>query len=277
MMPRFVAVARTAFRHAVSDDLATEGAAVAFFFFLALFPVVLIVFALTGLVGGDAAFAVITDAAERAVPQYAWQFVRDLIEEITGGRRPGVLSLGILLALWSASNGVAALTRGLNVIYGVSNRRPWWKRQLLAFGVLLGGLLLLVIGVAAFIPTINSVERHGLGNFWRIVRWPVGYCLPSVTIWLAYRFLPARDQRGRSTETAIGALIAGLLWAAATLLFRVYLTHFNSYSKSYGTVGAVIALLLWFYFGSMAVLFGGQIAASLESRDHDAFFPKRRG
>ena len=238
----------------------------AFFFFLSLFPLVLIVFALTGLVGGDVAFARIAAFAQTAVPSYAWPFVGELIREITDRERPGILSLGIVLTLWAASNGIDALTVTLNRIYAVRERRSWWRRRGLAILILAAGTTLVVIGVAVVGPGLVWLRDTGLGPAWGVLRWPVAFLLTTATIWLAYRFLPARDQRGALRETAVGAVAASVGWTLATLLFGVYVTNFGRYGRTYGAVGAIIVLLIWFYIIGFAMLLGAELAAVLEQR-----------
>jgi membrane protein len=205
------------------------------------------------------------------VPDYAWQFVRSLIEEVTDRRRPGTLSFGVVFALWSASSGVTALTGGLNTMYDVQDRRPWWKRRLLALGVLAVGAVLLVLGAAALIPTEGWLRAQGLAPLWAYALWPASLLVITATAWMAYTFLPAGDERPSGRATLVGAGAASALWLVATLLFRLYVTGFRSYSRVYGAIGAVIVLLLWFYITALAVLLGGELAATLqwgtESRD----------
>lgn len=265
MIPASLRVLRATARDAIDDDLAGEAAKMAYYFFLSLFPLLVVLFAVTGLVGGDAVYARILATAERAVPDYAWQFVRQLVREITERGRPGLLSVGVLLTLWAASNGVAALTVGLNRIYEVKEPRPWWKRRLLAFAVLAGTVVLLVAGTASVIPSEDTLRDTGLSAVWSLARWPVGLILVAAALWLAYRYLPARDQRGSGRETLIGAVCATLLWLTTAVLFRVYLARFSSYGATYGALGAVIVLMLWFYLGGLVVLVGAELSAVVEA------------
>lgn len=258
-------VARATFRNARADDLAGEAAKMAYYFFLSLFPLVLVLLAVTGIVGGESAFSRITQAVQPTVPDYAWQFVTSLIREVTDRRRPGALSFGAVFALWAASSGVAALMGGLNTMYDVEERRPWWKRRLLALGVMGVGGVLLVLGAAAFIPTEAWLQgREGLASL-SYARWPLTFLLLTGTAWIAYLFLPAVEQRPSSRMTLVGAGVASALWIVATLLFQMYIAGFGRYSRVYGAVGAVIVLLIWFYISALAVLVGGELAATLES------------
>lgn len=251
-------------RGAMQHDITGEAAKIAYYFFLSLFPLVLILFALTGIIGGDAAFASITAAAARVVPQYGWQFVRDLISEVTDRSRPGVLSIGILLTLWAGSNGIAALTQGLNTIHGVPEGRGWWRRRAISIAVLVVGALSLVIGTAALIFSTEWLRGLGFGPTLSILRWPFGFALIAGAMWLMYRYLPVRGEAQSPRATAAGALAATTLWIVAGLLLRIYVTHFSRYGRTYGTVGAVIVLLLWFYVTATVILFGAELAVALE-------------
>lgn len=264
VVARAVHLVRATTRDAIDDDLAGEAAKMAYYFFLSLFPLVLVIFAATGLVGGDAAFVRITHALEASVPDYAWQFVRDLIREVTARRRPGILSIGVVLTLWAASNGIAALTGGLNAIYDVREERRWWKRRVIALCVLIGGVILIVAATAVFLPGLAWAEQAGLGDGWRIARWPLAFGFVTGTIWLAYYYLPAREQRHVRLETLVGAAAATTLWLLAIAAFQYYVANFGRYSRVYGAVGAVIVLLIWFYITAFAVLLGGELGAHLE-------------
>jgi len=258
-------VARATFRNARADDITGEAARMAYYFFLSLFPMVLVLLAMTGFLGSASAFDRITKAAQQIVPDYAWQFVRSVIREVTDRRRPGTLSFGAVFALWSASSGVAALTAGLNRMYDAQDGRPWWKRRLLALGVLAVGAILVVCGAAALIPTEGWLRDRGLGPLWSYARWPFSLLLITGTAWMAYTFLPAGDERPSGWNTLMGAGVASALWIVATLLFRLYVAGFGSYGRVYGAIGAVIVLLIWFYISALAVLVGGELAATLHS------------
>jgi membrane protein len=267
------AIAHTA-RAANTNDLADEAATMAFYFFLALLPFVVTVFAVTGILGGDDAFGTVLRVAQALMPQDAWPVVRDLVVEITARERPGLLSFGVLLTMWAASSGVGALIVGLNTIYAVSEPRPWWRRQLLALAMLTAGVTLIAVGTTIIVPTNAWLHSIGVGRLWSTVRWPVGAALVTGAIWLAYRYLPARDQRGAARETLVGALVATGLWMLAAVAFRFYLERFSTYGASYGALGSVIVLLLWFYLDAFVVLLGAQLAATLE---HERVLPGPRG
>lgn len=260
------AVARQTFRGALRDDLPGEAAKVAFYFVLSLFPLIMSVFALSGIIGGDAVFDAVAAAAQGALPSQAWEIVQELMRGITHHRRPGLLSFGIALTLWAASNGVAALIRGLNVMHGIREGRPWWRRRILSLVVLAAGVLCVVGGAAITIPLVGWFHRIGLGNGWGFAWKAAGFAAFTGTVWAIYYVLPARDPRGVGRGAFVAALIASLLWVIATDLLRVYLANFGRYDKTYGTIGAIIALLLWYYVSVIVVLFGGEVASAIEER-----------
>lgn len=258
---------------AIDDDIGGEAAKCAYFFFLSLFPLTLIVFALTGFLGGNAAFERITRAVESATPDYAWQFIQELIGEITQRRRPGALSVGIILALWAASNGISTLTHGLDRMYDVVDSRSWVQRRLLSLAVLAVGVVLLVALAAAVVPALAA--GLGLDDRWRQLRWPLAFVATTAVTWLAYRYLPARDQRGVWRETLIGAVTGTALWLMGTLAFSLYVSNFSRYGRLYGALGAVIVLLLWFYLTGIAILGGGELARVLEEEGRDTVDERR--
>ena len=121
-----------------------------------------------------------------------------------------------------------------------------------------------MIGTVVVVPSAAWLSGRGLHSAWAIARWPLAFVFVTGAVWLSYRYLPTRDQRGSRAETLVGALFATLLWIVTVLLFRVYLQHFSSYGATYGALGAIIALAIWFYLGAFVVLLGAELAAVIE-------------
>jgi membrane protein len=250
----------------LDEDFVGEAAKMAYFFFLSVFPALLIVFALTGFVGGDTAFARITTVVFTLTPPDASAFLHRFIAELANERRPGMLSFGALVLFWAGSSGVAALTDALNQIHGVSEARGWWSRRALALSILAIGSTLIVLGTVIVVGGVAALRAIGLSAVWDVVRWPLAAALPLVALWLAFYFLPDRSRPGGLWEAFIGAAVATLLWGLATALFSVYLTNIRDYSRVYGAIGTVMALLIWFFLSAFAVLLGGVVDASLTRR-----------
>ncbi len=254
------------FREARRDNITGESAKAAYYFFLSIFPLILAVFALTGLFGGDAAFSWIMSRLQTAAPGDTADFLRRYVSQITSGGRPGALSIGVLLTIWSGSNVFSALTDGLNRMYDIEETRSWWKKKGIAFLVTIGASLLMVGGAVAIIVGPELARGAGIPVAGEVIRWPLAFALIVAMMWIIYYFLPNREQNEVKAETLAGAAAGTVIWLMVTVLFRLYVTNLGSYDETYGFVGAIIVLMLWMYLTAVAVLFGGEIAAVLEGR-----------
>lgn len=257
---------REILREAMRDRITGEAAKTAYYFFLSLFPLILALFALTGILGGAAAFDWIMGRLERALPGEAATYLEQFVREVTGESRPGILSFSILFTLWSASNIFTALAEGLNRMYDLEEGRPWWKRRLISLAALVLGSVLLIGGSVALLAGPELLSFLGLGPTLEFLRLPLAIVMLALLMWLVYFLLPARDMRDAARPTLIGALVGTGLWLAATLGFRVYVSQFGRYDQTYGVVGGIIVLLLWLYLTALAILFGGEVAATLQQR-----------
>ena len=255
-------------REAREDNLTGEAAKVAYYAFLSIWPLFLGLFALTGLLGGEPAFEWIMSGIKSVMPGEPTRFLERFVREITGQQRPDILSLGIVLTFWSGSNIFASLTDGLNTIYDVEEGRSWWKRRLLALGLLVCASVLLTGGAAAVLAGAEILAAMGLAEAWNLARWPLAYLLLTALTWLAYYYLPDREQSVSVRYVTIGSLVGTGLWLLATTGFRVYVANWGSYGSTYGLVGGILVLLIWLYLTALAILFGGEVAVSLEQGLH---------
>jgi membrane protein len=257
------------FREAMHDRITAEAARAAYYLFLSLFPLILALFALTGILGGDTTFEWIMERLAMALPGDAATYLTQAVKEVTGESRPGILSFSILFTLWSASNIFAILADGLNRMYDIEEGRPWWKRRLIALAAMIVGTVLLVGGSVALLAGPELVSFLGLDGALEVLRLPLAIVMLALLMWLIYFLLPDRDMRHSAKPTLIGAVVGTGLWLVATLGFRVYVTQFGSYSQTYGFVGGIIVLLLWLFLTALVILFGGEVAATLEQRWDD--------
>lgn len=265
-MKRAWEVLRQIVREAMEDQVTGEAAKTAYFFFLSLFPLILAMFALTGIFGGDPAFDWIMSRLDMALPGEASVYLTGFVREITGEERPGILSFSVLFTLWSASRIFATLTDGLNRVYDLEETRRWWKRRLIALVALVVGTVLLVGGSVTLLAGPEILEFLRLGEVWQFLRWPLAILMLIVLMWMVFFLLPDRDMGGAWLPTLIGAAVGTGLWLLATAGFRVYVTRFGSYSQTYGFIGGIMVLLLWLYLTALAILAGGEVAATLEQR-----------
>jgi membrane protein len=183
----------------------------------------------------------------------------------------GKVSFGILATLWAASNGMGAITESLNVAYDLKETRPWWKVRLRAM-LLTIGLAVLIISALVLVLMGGDIAEWlaahlGLGNVfewgWKILQWPVVLAFVLLGFALVYYFAPdLRDHEW--VWVTPGSIVAVVLWLLVSFAFKAYLNYFNSYSATYGSLGAVIILMLWFYFTGIAILIGGEINSEIE-------------
>lgn len=255
------------------DDVMGRAAQLSYYFLLSLFPLLLVCLTVIGLLapeGSELRDALITRLTS-VMPPSAKDLVVKTVDEVAAGAGGGKVSLGLLGALWAASNGMTALSETLNVAYDVKEGRSWVKRKLTAV------LLTLAISVLMLVALVCTLYGHGIVDWvartvglsaaaalgWKLVQIPLVLAFLVTAFNLIYFFAPdVRDQKWRWVTP--GGVIGVALWIAASLLFRLYLSFFNSYGATYGSLGAVIILMLWFYVTAIAMLVGGEINAEIE-------------
>ncbi len=255
-------------KEARDDNLTGESAKVAYYFFLSIWPLFLGLFAFTGIFGGEPAFDWIMGWLGDLLPEEPTRFLERFVRGITENSRPDLLSLGLILTLWSGSNIFTALAEGLNTVYDIEEGRPWWKKRALAIVLLLCASVLLTVGATAILAGEAIIAGLGLTDVYNVARWPLAFLVLGALLWLVYYFLPDREQELSIRPVTIGAFVGATLWVLVTTLFRVYVANFGSYGETYGLVGAVIIMLLWFYLTALAILFGGEVAMCLERGTH---------
>ncbi len=253
------------------DDALGLAAQLAFYLILALFPFILVLVSMMGTFGTEKFASTILDYSREVTPQQVYEIIETYVSPYISGDRPapGLFSIGLVIALWSASGAFAALIAALNKAYDVEETRPLWKVRGIALLMTLGLSVMILISVLLLVlgPNIGSVIAgfFGLSSVfelvWNIVRWPVALFFMVFAVALLYYFAPDANQPFRWITP--GGLIGVLLWVLASLGFRLYLSYFNSYDETYGTIGAFIVLLLYLYISSLTILFGAELNATL--------------
>lgn len=267
-MRRFLGALWRIVKEARSDNITGEAAKVAYYFFLSIWPLFLGLFAFTGLFGGQRAFEWIMGWIQRLLPDAPMEFMARFVREITQEDRPDMLSLGLVLTLWAGSNIFASLADGLNTIYDVEEGRSWWKKRGLAVILLLCGSVLLALGATTILAGAEIIAGLGLGWAYNLLRWPMAFLFLTALLWLVYYYLPNREQNMSVRYVTMGAVVGAVLWVLVTTGFRLYVTNLSSYSETYGLVGAVLVILIWLYLTALTILFGGEVAVSLEQGVH---------
>lgn len=257
----------------VADDVIDLAAQTAYYFFFSLFPIFLFLAPLLGLIGDkQQTFSFLLGQLRQAVPGDAFALVENVVRDVVfAPNAPGIVSLGALLALWSGSNVFSGLQASLNYVYNhtTDDPRPYWKRKLIALACLLGVGLLFVLATAVLVfgPTVvDWIGDHvGLGSkaraLWNLVQFPIAGVIVMATAFIVLKVLP--DAKQRNAHVLIAAAVTTVLWLLVTVGFRVYVTRFGDYNKTYGTIGGVIVLLTWMYLSSLVLLSGAELASEL--------------
>jgi len=266
------------------DDVFGRAAQLSYYFLLALFPLLLFLVSLLGYfaqAGSELRNSLLNYLAA-VMPRAAVTLVHTTLDEISNSTSGGKISLGLLAALWAASNGMGAISDTLNTAYNVKETRPWWKVRLVSV-LLTISLSVLIISALALIlygGTIGDAiaQRFGFSNVfttvWKILQWPIALVFVLATFNVIYNFAPNVRRHQRRLITP-GAFVGVALWLLVSFTFRIYLHYFNSYSVTYGSLGALIILMLWFYFTGVAILIGGEINCEAEdSSRRDSLEPK---
>ncbi|HET9363423.1 MAG TPA: YihY/virulence factor BrkB family protein, partial [Candidatus Angelobacter sp.] len=209
--------------------------------------------------------------AARFMPPDAYTLLQKTLKEITNNSTGLKLAIGLVLALWSGSGGVSSIMDALNRCYHVSDSRPYWKQKLISIALTVAlsaltvtALIIILYGgnIAQFVGNHTGLSAPVV-MAWRIVQWPVAFFFVVMAFALLYFWGPDAEQEWQWITP--GSLVGVLLWIGVSLLFRVYLHYFNSYSKTYGSLGAVIILLYWLYISGLALLAGGEINSEIEN------------
>jgi membrane protein len=249
----------------MDDDVLGNAAQVAFYFTFALFPLLLFLMSLFGIILSDKEDLQqeLFTLLGQVMPASAFDLVRTTLNEVTASSGGGKLTIGILITLWSASAGVDTIRNALNGVYNLEERRSWIKARgtslllTLALGVLILIALALVVYGSQLIAMVLPIE---IPLILEILEYLLLLAVLLLAFALLYNFAPNHDPYEWKWITP-GAVIGVVLWILFSVGFRVYLSYFNTYAATYGSLGAVIILLLWLYLTALVILIGGAVNA----------------
>ncbi len=255
---------------AQADNVLDGAAALAFYFIFAIFPAMIFLMALVPYLPIPRVGEAIMNFLAQALPSGATSLFADVVQEVTGKRSGGLLSIGLVVALWSASTGMYAVMQQLNIVYEVDEQRPFVRARATALGLtlLFGVLVLAAFSLVVLGGVIETWlgDRFGLSEallmLFQIFRWVVIVLALMLAFSVVFYVGPNRNQGFRFFSA--GTVVAMTLLIAASYGFSVYTTHFSSYSAIYGSIGAVIILILWLYIVGLVLLIGAEINAALE-------------
>jgi membrane protein len=253
----------------VTDGCFGMAAQLAYYFFLSLFPALLIVVALTSFFPAEVLDQIVRWLGVFTPPEVL-SVIQGQLQQIRGAGHVSLLTFGVLGALWSSSSAMSAIIDTLNRAYGVTEARPWWKTQSLAIVLTVALSLFVLLSVTLVLGGPEIAEklatRVGLGQVfawtWKLLQWPVVFLLVSEAFALVYYLAPDVEQLW--PWILPGAHVATLLWLAISLGFRFYVVHFGQYNRMYGAIGAAIVLLTWFYLSGVMLLFGAELNSEIE-------------
>ncbi|HEX8905889.1 MAG TPA: YihY/virulence factor BrkB family protein [Longimicrobiaceae bacterium] len=248
------------------DDVTNQAAKVAYFFFMSLPPLLMAAFGMAGLFGGRKTGDWLTANLQRNLPAEAGALVNGFVSDVVHKDHPELVSIGLLLAIWSGAGVFMALEDSLNAAWGVARARGFVRRRAVALGTLLGVGVLFLAGSLVLLAGGAIAGGWGLGAAWGVLQWPLGLALVVGAFWIVYYVLPNVERRGHAGTRLVASAVAAALWLLATLGFRLYAANFGSYSKTYGVLGGIIVLLLWMYYTSIVILLGGEVASEMERR-----------
>ncbi|MBB6633872.1 YihY/virulence factor BrkB family protein [Cohnella thailandensis] len=246
-------------------DVVSLGAQLSYYLILAFFPFLIFLISLIGhfRLSSDT----LMDILVRLLPNATGSSIRDVVNEVTANQSGALLSFGLLGSIWSASGAVNAMIKGLNKAYGEQEHRAVWRVRgisLLAT-LVLAAIIIVSMALLVFGETIQQelLTRLGAPEHWSRIWSVLQIVVPVVVLFcvflLLYRMTP--DRRLTWSEVIPGSVFAAIGWIASSLLFSFYVNNFGNYSKTYGSLGGVIVLLIWLYLSSIILLVGGILNA----------------
>jgi membrane protein len=254
----------------IEDNCFGMAAQLAYYFLFALFPTLLFLVALASFFPVENLIDEMVTWFGHVTPPDIMKIVTDQLRDLSESRDTGLLTFGLLAAIWTMSTAQNAIIGTLNRAYGISESRPFWKVRLLAIVLtltmaifLLLSFAMLIVGPGAFYAV---ADRVGLGwqaaYAWSILRWPVAFALVVTAVGLIYYAAPDAEQDW--VWITPGSLLATTLWVAASLGFRYYVANFGNFNETYGAIGGVMVLMMWLYITAFVILVGAELNAEIE-------------
>ncbi len=270
-----IAIGRSTFKEFQQDDCTGLAAESAYHILFAIFPLAIFSASMSAIINnafGLDLFGRIMSALTTQLPADAASAIQEPLKQVLSNENGGLLSIGILLALWSGSNAMSTMIKALNRAYDVEETRPIWKAK--GLQVVLT-LFMGIFAATAFILIVfggkigDKISRsigtgHAFTFVWNLLRWPMVIAFISLALAVLYWAGPNVDQEFKWLSP--GAILATIVWVIAIGAFGLYVSHFGSYNKTYGTLGGVIVLMLVFYYSSAIILFGGELNSELAKR-----------
>ena len=267
------------------DNLSMIAAGVAFYIFLGIIPALAALISIYGLVADPATIQSQVDQMQGLLPPDVVQIMDEQMTRIAEEKNKASwgAALGILLALWSGSKATKALIMALNIAYEEEETRGFFRLNLVALGLTLAGIVGVIIAVGLIVAIPIILQQIGMSGvtetLMNVLRWPLLALFAVVAVATLYRYAPDRDP-AKWRWVSWGSVGATVVWLAVSAGFSYYVSNFGSYNKTYGSLGAVVVLLLWFLISAYVVLIGAEVNSEMEhqtARDTTTDPPKPRG
>ena len=253
-----------------ADDLMNLAAQQAYYFFFALFPALLTIISIASFFPIENLVGEVVAVLGRFAPPDALKILTDQITEISQSGHGGVLTFAFLLTIWSSSGAMVSIITTLNTAYDITEGRPLWKVRLIAMALTLGVAFFILVSIALVLvgPTLGEQLATTLSVgaafkwAWWILQWPVVFALVATGIGLVYYFAPDAEQEWLWITP--GSIVATILWVVVSIGLKMYITYVGNFNETYGTLGGIIVLLMWFYLSGLAILTGAELNAEIE-------------
>jgi membrane protein len=254
----------------MKDDVLGMSAQLAYYFFFSLFPALLFLISIATFFPVSNLMDEVVRTLGQVAPPDIIKFLMEQIQQLSESRRGGFLTVAFLITIWTSSTAMVSVVSTINRAYDIQDTRPWWKIRITAIALTIGLALFILTSFTLVIAGPQLAEHvaawFGLGAAfewtWKIAQWPVVLALVITAVGLVYYF--AADAEQEWVWITPGAITATAFWLAASLGVRYYVTNFGNYNETYGAVGGVMILLLWFYVSGMCLLIGAEMNAEIE-------------
>jgi membrane protein len=268
------------------DNVSLIAAGLALYALLAMFPALAAAISVYGLIASPDQVADQMAAMQGILPEQAHEIIGAQLQDLagqSGGALGFGLIAGILISLWSARQGMTALMTATNIAYHEREERSFLRQLMVSLGLTVGAVLAFVLVVMLAVVTPIVLQALGLGGvlegFLAGLRWVVLWLLVVFGLSVVYRYAPNREKAQWRWVTS-GSAVAATLWIIGSLLFSLYVQNFAAYGETYGTLGGVVVMLMWFFLSGFVVVLGAEINSELErqtERDTTAGRPQRMG
>jgi len=265
---------------AVEDDLGERASGLAFDLLLAFFPLLVLLLAIFALFASRSLELRIDLLSYFSdfLPPMAFQLLSATIDELAANASEGKLTIGIVSVLWFASGGISSMISGLHWAYRVKDERSWLKVRAVAIAMTLIVATLIVsalslVLVGGFLIHWSTSRLHlnsAMVATWKVLQWPTAWLFVVFSYALIYAYGPSADRR-RWYWITPGSTFGALLWLSASVGFRVYLNFYNTYTATYGSLGAMVILIVWLYVAGLTFLVGGEIDANIERANDEEY------